>query len=542
MLTRVATFELNKEKQTSSIYRDAHIEDFKIITKDHDRSISIECSSGFYAQVAKPTLFALSQDSIPPVLGITIFCENVTTNLDKNGYEFNRTLFFKLANAKKVTVHVHHSTRLVQAQGGSLMSDKTTAAFWFVKNVLKGKFLVLASAKKYNISKFNDALTSTQTLGQSSGAPTKNKCGTCDKVLDSRSAPVYCFLCTKQFHKINCHKRHKCTRFSESTAGVSCPAPTSTLSPATNAAQTPNQLSCSGNPAVSSTIASSSLVAVSSPTFSAPTVPVTTFSSDIHSSTMEVSASPSMLYNAPRIISSLDPRATTFNPPTPAFSNLQQEQSRKTNKKQKSSEFSPEKAEIEALKIELGYARTKIVDLETKVNDGKETLKVYTHQLKILEENRSSFLKEKYFSNKSQAETSPLASSPSETSDLLDCSCRVRAKLSKNSEKLKEFERKFSELCLVVDGISRTNVYSDRANDHDQSPSAPSPPSSSVAAGSPPASVPLQTQTSSPTELNNSGCYDNVVDSLEDSSETESSDFVFSDTEDPISRSKHSLN
>ena len=230
------------------------------------------------------------------------------------------------------------------------------------------------------------------------------------------------------------------------------------------------------------------------------------------------------------MISFLDPRATTFNPPTSA---LRQESSRRANKKQKSSDLSSEQAEIESLKIELSYARTKIVDLETKIDDGKETLKVYSHKLKILEENRSSFLKEKYFSSKDQADTSPLARSPSETSNLLECSCQVRAKISKNSAKLQEFEMKISELCSIVDGLSRTNIIPDRTHGLDQSPSAPRrPSSSSVVPGSPvsPATnVPLQsTQTVCPT--------DSVVDSLEDSSETGSSDFIFSDTEDPISR------
>ena len=159
----------------------------------------------------------MSQDNIPPVLGITIFCENVTTNVDKKGFEFNRTMFFKLGGARKVTVHVHHSTRLVQVQGGSLMPDKSSAASWFVKNVLLGKFQVLARAKSYDISKFNQVLSNLQSsMGLSSEDSNKNPCGFCDKVLDSRSVPTYCFQCTKSFHKTNCFKSHKCIRHTTS--------------------------------------------------------------------------------------------------------------------------------------------------------------------------------------------------------------------------------------------------------------------------------------------------------------------------------------
>ena len=47
--TRVANFELNQAKQTASICQDALVQDFKIISKDQDGNINIECSSGFYA-------------------------------------------------------------------------------------------------------------------------------------------------------------------------------------------------------------------------------------------------------------------------------------------------------------------------------------------------------------------------------------------------------------------------------------------------------------------------------------------------------------
>ena len=126
----------------------------------------IACNPGFYAQVAKPTLCSLAQDSLLPVLRFNISCENVTRNLDTAGHEFNLTLFFKISNGNKsmkVTVHTHHSKRLVQIQGGSTMPSKDTAASWFVHRVLYDKFQTLAKAKKLNIKQLNQLILSSKT-------------------------------------------------------------------------------------------------------------------------------------------------------------------------------------------------------------------------------------------------------------------------------------------------------------------------------------------------------------------------------------------
>ena len=56
--TRVANFELNIAKQVAGISRDAKTRDFTITSNDENRNINIECSSGFYAQVAKPTVYS----------------------------------------------------------------------------------------------------------------------------------------------------------------------------------------------------------------------------------------------------------------------------------------------------------------------------------------------------------------------------------------------------------------------------------------------------------------------------------------------------
>ena len=481
--TRVANFELNNAKQTAGIYRDAHVKDFTITAKDNNKNINIECSSGFYTQVAKPTLCSLAQDNIPAVLGVTIFCENLTNNLDRNNLEFNRTMFFKLGGNKKVTVHVHHSTRLVQVQGGSSMPDGSPAAAWFVKNVLQGKFLLLAKSKSYNISKFNDAITSIS----NKGAIAKNLCGSCLKVLDSRSTPLYCFQCTKQFHKTTgCFRGHKCyktqvssSQFSPNTPAAStsvsitamptgslslCSSPPPTTVPPTNSpsnaaiqAQSISLLPTSTPTAPSPPITSSTrclpYTSYSSLTIVPPAVSlISTLSSCTSSYYQTSTTNMSQLTTIPMVpsyttatsLTSSTPLVSSLDPDAPLFQSQNarpHKSTGRTNKKQNSPELSSEKAEIESLKIELGYARTKIVDLEAEVNDHRNTIKIYTHKIKVLEANRSSFLSEKYSYTDS---SSSLPNSDSSSSP--ECSCQVRAKIAQHERRLKELELRISEM------------------------------------------------------------------------------------------------
>ena len=78
------------------IRRDAHADEIVVTASDQNRNINVQCSSGFYAQVAKPTLCALANEPLPKTMGLTISCDNVTRNLDSCGSEYNLTLFFKV--------------------------------------------------------------------------------------------------------------------------------------------------------------------------------------------------------------------------------------------------------------------------------------------------------------------------------------------------------------------------------------------------------------------------------------------------------------
>ena len=532
--TRVAEFELNRAKQTASICKDALIKDFKVVTKDQDRNINIECSSGFYAQVAKPTLCSLSQDHIPPILGISVFCEDVTRSLDSLGHEFNRTMFFKLQVndiVRKATVHVHHSSRLVQIQGGALMPDKSTAASWFVRNILYGKFQILAKAKSYSIASFNTTITS---MGDSIMNTSKSSCGSCDIVFDSRSKPVYCLQCVRWYHKTNCYRGHRCRRTfshqsSSNISGDSASHSALRADPSNPTVAVPSAISplgpistsnASPQTAGSSSLTSTTLTSQNREPLSQPALSIVTPVPD-----SQRSPPPPRTVPPP-----LDPDAQQFQPralPPPRLG-------KKTKAKQNAADLTPEKAEIESLKIELSYARAQIIDLETKNNDKDKTIKIYSQKLKIFEENRLNSLDEKYF-----ATTAPTPQS-SDSSRSSDCSCQIRSKISRNETNLKDldlkitlelvdFKKKLEDIRNLVGNAGSPSSESPQAGATNSSPEGHLllliPPSSTVASAS------NDTEAEHPEPISSNEEPRNTPSDISSDSNTDDSEFDFSDVD-----------
>ena len=471
ILTKVANFELNRAKQTAGIYRDAQNQDFTLLHKDHDKNINIECSSGFYSQVAKPTLCSLAQDYIPPVLGHTIICDNITKNIDASGSEYNLTLFFKVSpeNGReyKVTIHTHNSTRLVQVQGGATMPDKTTAALWFVTNVLHGKFQVLAKSRRFNISGFNNAIIN----GVASFPlnPTKMKCGGCGIQFDSRAKPLYCSKCTKWFHKTNCHKGHRCFLLAS--------AP-DTPSSSQTGTQSSNTLLPPSDPTTAVT------TGVPSPTTSVTSSPISSLPAVITSSlslvpapapSAQLSSSPITIHSFP-----LNPSAQQFIPasssvaPPPLLT-----RQRRPRQEQSNLNNSPRKAEVESLKIELGYAHTKIAEIQSRNRDHQETIRIYSQKLELMEKSQTGYLHEKYFS------------SSLDTTSSLDCPCQTKSKISRNTENLKSLELK------IMHELERLNARLEHPR-----PAAQPAPSSQPPSSHPPQQSPVVPEDISPTQNN----------------------------------------
>ena len=445
-------------------------------------------------------------------------------------------MFFKITqdngNSTKVTIHAHHSTRLVQIQGGAALPDKSTSALWFVKNVLYGKFQVLAEAKSLSISRLNEAITN---LAGSSSNSLKTKCGSCDILFDSRSKPVYCVRCVLWFHKTNCHRAHRCrTALQSHMAGPSTSTSRDDQVPPADRDVPPlptPPLPTRQFPALTASRVSST--------------PVTTTSALVslaRSTSVETSlATSAMIISAP---STLNPNAHQFLPQPPP--NV-----RRPRQTQNVSSFTPEKAEIESLKIELSYARTKIVDLQNKNKDHEHTIKIYSQKIKLLEDSRLDSLHNKYFSP-----TSSNLGPSSDTSWSSDCPCQIRAQITRNTDNLKNMEITLSiELQQVrkkLEDITRSTAPTPPQSTHTP------PTSTSIPTPSPlPRQIPVPPPTwqsqdvdrrsvAQPTETSNilkTGAVDEIpVDGAEASLSSES-EFDFSESFNfPDNSPKVSLN
>ena len=468
---RKANFKLNEAKQIAGICKDAVKNNFDIISNDQNKNINITCNSGFYDQVAKPALCSLIEGSLPQVLGIPIICEKVTKNLDNRGKEFNRTIFFKLGHRSpnylgKVTLHTHHSTRLVQVQGGSLMPDKSTSASWFVRNVLYGKMQAFAQAKKHDISAFNDAISKMSSTS-SNQANLNTFCGFCLLSFDQRSKPVYCMKCVKWYHKTNCQKSHKCqTSFPDPPQAArsehsSLSSPSSTTS---SVLFLPNSMGQTISPPPT-TPSSLSIIHV----------PITTLARTSSScSTTSTSAFPTAPITTANVLATVPPPpnlSLTLNPNAQQFSAQPANQPlpKKTKTRQAPPNFSPEKAEIESLKMELSFARTKIVELDTKNAENEKTISIYSQKLKILEDKMKKDFHQKY-SLKPDSPCSPQI--PTDDPWSKDCSCQIRSKIKKNTVDILRVEKKIDK------ALESIMVKLDMINDHNNIPAMRLQPSS----------------------------------------------------------------
>ena len=148
---KIAQFRLNQTKQVNDIVSDAMKPDVEISTNDNDANVNLRSNPGFYDQVTKPAFCGLTKGFSKSINGIFTYCQNITVNHDESGFEYNRTLFFHISSSAKriasVTVHLHHSTRNAQIQGGSSMPVNSKAAVWFMKNIVHDRIELIAHTK-----------------------------------------------------------------------------------------------------------------------------------------------------------------------------------------------------------------------------------------------------------------------------------------------------------------------------------------------------------------------------------------------------------
>ena len=107
-----------------NLKKNVDVINYDTVINNFNENINLQCSSGFYLEVASPALLSLAkqtcENSQLVVTGVRILCANTRINLDDHNFHVNSTYFFDLLDDKsesvlgKVTIHCHVTTRVVQ--------------------------------------------------------------------------------------------------------------------------------------------------------------------------------------------------------------------------------------------------------------------------------------------------------------------------------------------------------------------------------------------------------------------------------------------
>ena len=438
--TRTKNYALNEQKQMNEIRKDAKIDDFTITVNNSDENCTIKCSSGFYIQVAKSSFTTLDTTTLFTVQNVAISVSNVTISRDLHGSEANRIIHFNFAAQNDtlggVTVHLHHSTRTIQVQGSKTMPNGTKAALWFVNHVITGRFKEQATAKKYAIKNFNDAVQKQPTQNIQHPSFASNACYSCNLIFNKNSKPSFCNFCSKYLHK-SCLKEHTkickaatSTPASQSTSLATQPPPSilpqqsslptvtisgsrtlvsfvpsrTTVAPHSSSLQL---VSSSGSSTASRPpppCSQSSATPQPSASLSQPTPPpafpeqrspgtiIPTNSSIVTSST--TSTVPIASYSLPALVSHqpVQQQPNMVPPQQPATT-------RPTKRKTKTTIPNSQDITVEFLERELVSAQARISQLDTTIKDKELQISVLLARVKHLEERENKKTYEKYFSD-----------------------------------------------------------------------------------------------------------------------------------------------
>ena len=349
---------------------------------------------------------------------ISVSCSHVDHNRDKNCVEYNRVLHVILGgsgqfNIGKVTVHLHHTKRSIQMQGSAIMPDGNRTPIWFLTHFLQEKLITLAKEKQFDITVMNNAVR--EAVGNSVTENVSNICQHCARHFDTKSKPTQCRHCSCYFHKTSCLPDHG-TSCSKKQNFVPAKSSSSTLNPVPPASSSlppshkrkrtdtdypqptppPSTISPT-SPTRSDTIQSrlpshsqqrlvagpfQSLTHLGLPPTRHPSPsPTPPCDPPTHSSASALPTS-----NTNDSVSPLNALAVPFNP---VFANNR----RKT---MKNKNLNPEQAKIDFLNLELDASKTRIVQLETTVEDRDVTIKILNEKIKLLEQNQQNYVNSNY--------------------------------------------------------------------------------------------------------------------------------------------------
>ena len=408
----------NKEKQAARLRADVSKAHVAFESKHDGADVIIECSSGFYEKVAKPTFCKLSPGFLFNHPSSSFELQKITPTVDSNGTA-EKTLFsfcFLATGIQcKLTITLFHTTRRVHVQGQRVMPDGSKAAHWFVKHIMHDHFLKLARENEMRIEQFHAELLKmdSERIVVSSHAEDPN-CAVCGRVFRNSSKPKPCpsGSCQAMAHT-TCVKKHHCASLPPpyippqlaqvpATAPSDASALQSLLAPLSYATAPPQ--SAQATPAITSSRKRSSadvsfidseVAAVDSTTIeitpmqpppSLPTIPTPTPATQVtpaislSSQTWPPSGPPVQL--VPSLLQSTRPKIPVTQKPPP--------------KKAKTLATTPDSVQNEFLNNELDIAKAKISSLESALLDRDNTIKLYAERLKAMEEVRFSSLSNHY--------------------------------------------------------------------------------------------------------------------------------------------------
>ena len=137
------------------------MDDFEIVVSPSQHNVTIHYSTGFYSMVTVPAFSAIAINSSLTVGDFVVTCYDIIAKNDGTNARVNSVFYFRLSsntrnnNPAKVIVHLHHTVRKVQVQGGAVVDNKKRAGVWFVENILLKLFSEASKDKAIDITKFN---------------------------------------------------------------------------------------------------------------------------------------------------------------------------------------------------------------------------------------------------------------------------------------------------------------------------------------------------------------------------------------------------
>ena len=418
-----ANFVLNRKKQLSKLGNDTLIGDYEITVSTNKTNVNIFCSSGFYNFVL-PTLDNIENSEVFVCNNVRITCTEKSKKIDKTTARVNTALSFDFhdpsdTSAGGVRMHLHHTTRNIQVQGGAKSPAMSSSPVWFVDSFLRERFLSLTNLKSYDIARFNQTLHHTLS-SQNKITKTNSTCHSCKTLFDGRSAPELCYRCKKLFHKkcLN-SKDHHCLKPARTMSASSLPTPNIDLTSTTSGP----------NPLTSNITQQSAAVTAPQP-ISPATIPQAVpalLPQYITSGSLQASLTTDPPRASSGAISGLSPHSSPeqsqvqpeqpliqytppvhsipihLNPEAPEYVTPSSSSGASVNvtKKQRKKKVLPptDKAafDMEFKKIELNAAKAEINKLESDVCNLEQTKFVLEERIKLLEEAKRNETIDMYF-------------------------------------------------------------------------------------------------------------------------------------------------